>query len=171
MNTKKFVTPLTVGEIVALETIYKNHKSYAVCMRAHAILTSNKRFEINDISKIFDVHRNTISRWIDQWNERKVDGILTCEGQGRPRIFSEDEEDVIDLAIKNNPMSMKVVAVQVEKDTGKKASLTTLIRTAKNMGKSWKRIRKYLIESLTLMSMRLLVKTWLTLKSLIRVER
>ena len=59
-----------------------------------------------------------------------------------PRIFSKDEEETIIRAIENDPRSIKRVAIQVEKETGKKASTWTLKRVAKDFDKCWKRIRK-----------------------------
>ncbi len=64
-----------------------------------------------------------------------IDGILTCEGQGRPRIFSGDEEKTIILTLANEPRSIKKVAVEVEQETGKKASLQTLKRVVKELDK------------------------------------
>jgi transposase len=142
MNIKKFVKPLTGSENDELRSIYKNHSSCSVRIRAQALLLSHRGFDINTISTIFDVHRNTVSRWIDQWNERQIDGILTCEGQGRPRIFSEDEEKTLILTLANGPRSLKRVAVQMEEETGKKASIWTLKRVVKDFDKCWKRIRK-----------------------------
>jgi len=142
MNLKKFVQVLTSSENDELLSIYKYHHSCSVRRRAQALLLSHRGFDINTISMIFDVHRNTVSRWIDQWNERQIDGILTREGQGRPRIFSEDEEKTLILALAHEPRSIKRVAVEVDEETGKKASLQTVKRVAKEFDKCWKRIRK-----------------------------
>lgn len=141
MNIKKFVNPLTRRQNDELRSTYNHHSSCSVRIRAQAILLSHRGFDINTISTIFDVHRNTVSRWIDQWNERQLDGILTREGQGRPRTFSEDEEKTLILALANDPRSIKKVAAQMEKETGKKASVWTLKRAVKGFDKSWKRIR------------------------------
>ncbi len=142
MNINKFVRALTSSENDELRSIYKHHGSCSVRRRAQALLLSHRGFDVNTISTILDVHRNTVSRWIDQWNERQVDGILTCEGQGRPRIFSEDEEKTLILALANDPRSIKRVAVEVEQETGKKASPQTVKRVVKEFDKCWKRIRK-----------------------------
>ena len=40
-------------------------------------------YTIDEIGAITGFHRNTVSRWLDQWAERGIDGILEREGRGR----------------------------------------------------------------------------------------
>jgi transposase len=60
-------------------------------MRAEAIILSGKGYPIKQISQIKDTCVITVSRWIDQWEERGIDGILEGEGRGSKGILTEDE--------------------------------------------------------------------------------
>jgi transposase len=50
--------------------------------RAQAILLSSRGYTIDEISAITECHRVTVSRWIDQWQERGLDGAPGKRGAG-----------------------------------------------------------------------------------------
>jgi transposase len=92
MSNIKFVQNLTGFQIGELNQLMENNPDAQTRLRAQAILLSNKGRQIDDISAIIDCHRNTVSRWIDQWNERSIDGLLRNQGQGRRPTLEEHEE-------------------------------------------------------------------------------
>ena len=53
--------------------------------RAHAIILSSRNYPIELLSEIFDVHRDTVSRWIDVWEEKRIHGLTDAPKPGRPK--------------------------------------------------------------------------------------
>jgi transposase len=81
----KHVNYLTKDEEKTLVELMKNAPKYRIRQRAHAIVLSSRKFQIEILSDIFDVHRDTISRWIDVWNEKRFDGLYDADKPGRPK--------------------------------------------------------------------------------------
>jgi transposase len=78
-------------------------------MRAHSILLSARGYAIEEIADIYKVHRDTVSSWLDRWEQSGFDGLPDKSRSGRPPILSEEElEKVIEL-IKKYPRSIRTV--------------------------------------------------------------
>lgn len=86
----------------------------------------------------------SVYNWINRWKKQGIEGLYDREGRGRKPIFSLEEEDLILDLIEKNPSSLRQVAEQVEKETGKRAHIETLRKIAKKNGKIWKRKKKSL---------------------------
>jgi len=138
----KYVLPLTEKEKETLKQMYKNHRSSKVRMRAQSILLSDKEFSIQTMSQIYEHNRQTISSWLDRWEEQGLAGLYDKPGNGRHRIFTEIEEEKVCQYLQSYPREIKKVIHTMEKDTGKKASAKTIKRIVKNCYYSWKRIKK-----------------------------
>ncbi|MGH8557636.1 MAG: helix-turn-helix domain-containing protein [Methylococcales bacterium] len=78
----KRVMPLTGKEQRELKELMKEDATARVRVRAEAILLSAKGYTIKEISLIKDKHVITVSRWIDQWEERKLEAGC-CRRKGR----------------------------------------------------------------------------------------
>jgi hypothetical protein len=93
INATKFVSDLTSEEIVELYELKENGHSDRVRTRAHAILLSARGYEINEIADIFQMKKDTISSWIDNWQENGIKGLYDKPRKGAtPKINEEDLE-------------------------------------------------------------------------------
>ena len=92
--------PISDYDKAELERLVKEDESARVRMRAEAILLREKGYSIKEIAMMKDKHVTTVSRWIDQWEERGVDGILEGEGRGRKSILTESEREEIETWLK-----------------------------------------------------------------------
>jgi transposase len=94
-----------------------------------------------------DKHVTTVSRWIDQWEERGVDGILEGEGRGRKSILTESEREEIETWLKEAipPRNTTELRSRIQKAFNKKVSKDTVRRLLKAAGKVWKRVRTGLL--------------------------
>jgi len=88
----KFVFKISKEDENTLQDLVKNSNVYRTRIRAHAILLSAKNYSIDDLSVIFDVHRDTVSRWIDVWGEKGIKGLYDAPKPGRPRIHKKEKE-------------------------------------------------------------------------------
>jgi len=140
----KYVSSLTEGQKKKLKEIMKKDLSSRVRMRAHCILLSGLGFTINDIAKIYHVDRDSVSSWIDSWEQFGFNGLYDKPRSGRPRILKEEEQEIAIELIKKYPRSIKTVIEKLAQITGKIVSISTLKRLAKKAGLIWKRIKKSL---------------------------
>ena len=122
-------------------------------MRAHSILLSSKGIGINEIAKIYQVHRNSVSSWIDKWETSGGNGLYDQPRSGSPPKLNEKEQEVAKDLIKAHPNAPKRVVALLAGKTGKTISRSSLRRIAKEAGLPvrrtqtglrWKRVRKSL---------------------------
>ena len=101
---KRFIENLTEEEVVVLKDGRKNGKSYQFRDRCHCIILSFSGFEIKDLAILFDVSKNTISTWLNSWENEGIKGLKNKSGQGRkPKISIHNKEQVkvVETAAKN----------------------------------------------------------------------
>lgn len=139
----KFITPLDDDDIInKLEDLVKNSTKARLRQRAHAIILSSKRLSIDEIALICGVVRNTVSSWIDNWEQLGFDGLQDKDRPGGPSKLNESEKKLLlDLA-RETPRSVTNMITALLDKTGKLLSESTIKRLLKNAGLKWKRIRK-----------------------------
>ena len=72
----KFVSALDSDQTNQLKDLMNTEPKRRVRMRAHSILLSSKGIGINEIAKIYQVHRNSVSSWIDKWETSGGNGFI-----------------------------------------------------------------------------------------------
>ena len=119
-----------------------SHGSRRVRMRAHSILLSGNGSSMDAIAQIYQVHRDTVSSWINRWTTNGVAGLDDRPRRGGPRKLSEPEQQVAKALIQSYPHAPKMVLGLLAEKTGKTISPSSLRRLAKGAGLRWKRVRK-----------------------------
>ena len=109
---KVFVKELTTGEKKELERGKKAGKSFSYRTRCHAILLSNKGYEISQITDVLEVHRSSVYTWFSAWENQGIEGLKTKAGQGRKAMLCV-----------NNKEHVKAVEKTVEKVAKKGGNL------------------------------------------------
>lgn len=71
----KFVPPLTAADQQALEQHYRQGTTHKQRQRAQAVLLSARGYSLDQLADILSADRDTISRWLDQWQERRGKGL------------------------------------------------------------------------------------------------
>jgi transposase len=146
MNATKFVQDLTLDETIELYELKENGYSDRIRTRAHAIILSARGYSITEIAEIFQVKRDTVSSWIDNWIVSGIEGLFDKARKGAtPKINAEDLEIIKDI-IEQTPNSPKKILANIKKKLKKTISVSTLRRIIKKLGKRWKRIRGSLKE-------------------------
>ena len=140
----KFVSALDSDQTNQLKDLMNTEPKRRVRMRAHSILLSSKGIGINEIAKIYQVHRNSVSSWIDKWETSGGNGLYDQPRSGSPPKLNEKEQEVAKDLIKAHPNAPKRVVALLAGKTGKTISRSSLRRIAKEAGLRWKRVRKSL---------------------------
>ncbi len=127
----KFVKTLTEEDYNKLVENHQKSENFRVRNRAHAILLSFEKYPIDEIAVICGVHRNTISRWIERWNEFGLKGLRDVEKDGRPPILTlEEQAKTVEIALLNPRFPHRQLS-RIKAETGKTISQYTLKRLIK----------------------------------------
>ncbi len=122
----KFVKALSDEEHTKLLGNHQTSDNFRIRNRSHAILLSCSKFPIAEIAKICRVDRDTVSLWIDNWNEFGFNGLEDEEKPGRPPILTlEEAEKAFEIAIKNPKFPHRQLG-EIKRETGKEISHYTL---------------------------------------------
>jgi len=140
----RFIEKLTKSQVERLEQMRDYDASKRVRQRAHAVLLSFGGKSVNELTSIFSTSRNTICAWLDKWDASKFSGLADKHRVGAPTKLTLDEQARALELLKQTPRSLKTVLIELEKETGKPISTSTLKRLAKKNKLIWKRMRKSL---------------------------
>lgn len=143
----KFVKKLSLAteEELNRELNSSSNRRYAV--RIHCILLSNQGYKIKEITKILSKHRESISTWIDKWEEKGLEGLKDAPRSGRPPILeAEKKKEVLDLMSQqtNYAQRIDILLALLYKELKISISKKSFKRWLKSEGFSWRRIRKSL---------------------------
>ncbi len=140
----KFVSSLTVDQQAQLEELAAHAPARRVRMRAHSLLLSADATSMDEIARIYQVHRNSVSSWIDHWHDQGFAGLSDKPRSGGPTKLDATEQALARQLLKEHPHSPKMVLARLHEQTGKTISSSTLTRLAKAADLRWKRARKSL---------------------------
>lgn len=140
----RFIEKLTKFQVERLEHSRDYDTSKRVRQRAHAVLLSFRGTSVNELVEIFSTSRNTICNWLDRWEAKKLSGLADQQRPGAPPKLTLKEQVLALNLVKKTPRSSNTVLVELEKQTGKKISSSTLKRLLKRSKLIWKRMRKSL---------------------------
>jgi len=138
----KFVSVLKSDQTNQLKHLMIADSSRRVRMRAHTILLSSQGTTVDEIAQIYQVHRNSVSSWIDKWESSGTEGLYDQPRSGSPPKLNEKEQEVAKDLLKAHPHAPKRVLALLSEKTGKIISSSSLRRLAKGSGLRWKRVRK-----------------------------
>jgi transposase len=128
--------------VITLKEMYKNAPVHRMRQRAHIILMSNNMMKIKSIALSVGLDRDTISSTINAWESIGIRGLYDNQRTGRPPIYSEDENKIINSLVEKEPKQLKSCLSEIESQTGKTSSVDTIKRIIKQSGRRWKRIKK-----------------------------
>lgn len=89
---KKRYIKLEEGARILLQELKKEGLTERIRDRSHALLLSDKGFDVGQVAEIFGVERKTVLGWYNRWEREGVEGLSDHSKSGRPRIFDELEE-------------------------------------------------------------------------------
>jgi len=140
----KFVSKLNQEQIQQLKHMWKTAQDARVRNRAHGIILSSKGYSIDDIVDILDVHRDSVSSWIQAWERAGASGLYDKPRSGAPSKLTVSDKKVIEQLLKKYPHSPKTILAKFAKTTSKTIGISTLKRVVKKSNLCWKRARKSL---------------------------
>jgi len=140
----RYVQPLLDTQRALLEHTMTHDASPRARARAHSLLLSAEGMTIKDITKIYQVDRDTVSTWIRKWEREGPASLHDHPRSGRPPKLTPEEQTLAIAYIKEEPRSLKQVVERFTQKTAKRLSISSLKRLAKRARLRWKRVRKSL---------------------------
>ena len=138
----RYVQPLTNEQRALLEKTMQEDTAFRARSRAHSLLLSATGTPIKAIAEAYQVHRVTVSAWIQKWEHHGAQSLHDHPRSGRPSKLTPDEQALAQQSSKEEPRSLKAVVERLAHTTAKRLSLSTRKRLAKKARLRWKRVRK-----------------------------
>ncbi len=138
----RFVENLCWLQIRHLRRIHKQSKKHYVRDRAHCILLSYQRTTVTELARIFSKTERTIYTWLNLWKACHFVGLYDRKGRGRKPKLDDDQQHQVKEWVKEHPKNLKKVVALVREEYGICVSQRTIKRILRNLGFSWRRIRK-----------------------------
>ena len=127
----KFIKNLSAEDYQKLVENYQTATNFRVRNRSHAILLSFQQYPIDEIARICQVHRTTVSLWLDNWKALGTLGLADGERLGRPPLLTlAEQEKAFALALQNPKFPHRQLG-EIKRATGKAISPYTLKRIVK----------------------------------------
>jgi len=139
----RFVNELSEEQREELRELMKTANEQ-VRRRAHAVLLNSRGYSVDRIADIYEVDRDTVSHWLEHWEDDGTTGLHDQAGRGRKPTLNEKEQKQAIKIVEKDPRSSKRSLTKIEEKTGKKISRETLKRILKKGHKTWKRLRRSL---------------------------
>lgn len=110
-----FVTELNSETRTTLRRIARHDSAPKRGERAHAVLLSDQGYKIDTIAEIFDRDRDTVSVWLNNWENHAFDGLDDAPRSGRPPSTSAAEDRTIVRAVQRHPQQIRQAQAAVKK--------------------------------------------------------
>jgi len=124
----RYIQPLTEEQRVLLNKTMQDDPSFRARSRAHSLLLSAQGKTIKDIAKAYQVHRVTVSAWINKWEQHGAESLHDQPRSGRPCKLTAAEQALAHQYLKDEPRALKAVVDRLAQKTEKHLSLSTLKR-------------------------------------------
>ena len=114
-----------------LEKVIKEKKDIYAWKRARVIVSLGAGEQINNLSKIFGVHRNSVGRWLKEWKEDEK--LFAKAGRGsKPKITKGMLKDLEEF-IRENPLSITKAHQMIIEKYSISIHRTTIVRYIKKL--------------------------------------
>jgi transposase len=112
----KFVSALTTTDKDALTVLHADGPTHRQRQRAQAVLLSAKGYTLEQIADVLDVGRNTVSGWLNLWQQQGLGALSDAPKSGRRRkIDVALEAELLDLLQNPTPDLKAVVQAHLKK--------------------------------------------------------
>ena len=105
----KFVSTLSNEQRADLLQIRKSSDCHRERERAHAVLLSAKGYSLDQLADIFEADRDTVSRWLDDWQTEGLAGLADAAKPGRPAKLDDTARQLIEHTLQAPTPNLKSV--------------------------------------------------------------
>jgi transposase len=110
---------LTESEVTLLEKASKTSIKDHIRTKCDTILLSNRGYDVQSLSKLYQVRTHTIRAWMDRWVEKGLEGFSITAGRGRKADIELDDTTLVNSiksAVELNPQDLNAVCVELNQE-------------------------------------------------------
>lgn len=125
---------LTDSEVALLEKASQTSIKDHIRTKCDTILLSNRGYDVQSLSTLYQVRTHTIRSWMDKWLEKGLTGFSITAGRGRKPEIELDNITLVNsikLAVELNPQDLNAVCVELNQENNLNLSKNKLIRFLK----------------------------------------
>lgn len=107
------------SEIAILEKASKTSIKNHIRAKCDTILLSNRGYDVQSLSELYQVRTHTIRAWMDTWVEKGLNGFSISAGRGRKPEIKLDNTYLVNsikLAVELNPQDLNAVCVELNQE-------------------------------------------------------
>ena len=131
---------LTDEQVQVLKQAHRTIKDKKLADRIKAVLSLNSGYEYSHVAKILLLDEVTLRRYVKQYQEKGIEGLLEYRYKGGKTRLTIMEETKLKLFLKDNTKrTAKEVSVYVEKTYGVNFSLIGVTKLLHRMGFTYKK--------------------------------
>src|SRR4051794_29717265 len=106
----KYVRALNPDEVQALRECHKSGATHRERQRAHALLLSARGFGLEQLADIFECDRDTVSGWIDHFDQQGLTGLADAPKSGRrPSLEAGVRQEIVQTVHQRPQANLKAV--------------------------------------------------------------
>ena len=136
----RFIEKLSAEQKSSLERGYKSGKTHIFRRKCQCILKSHEGDTISELCTLYDVTRQSIAQWFNDWEAKDIEGLKLQPGRGRPKkldINNDKHVKTVKTLVENEPKNLKRVLEQLKSKLDiDKLSKKSLKRFLKNLNTS-----------------------------------
>lgn len=125
---------LTDSEVALLEKASQTSIKDHIRTKCDTILLSNRGYDVQSLSALYQVRTHTIRSWMDKWLEKGLAGFSITAGRGRKPEIELDNTILVNsikLAVELNPQDLNTVCVELNQENDLNLTKNKLIRFLK----------------------------------------
>jgi len=107
----KFISPLSDADRTALEQAHRTATTHRERQRAQALLLSAKGFTLGQLALACDVHPETVSGWLNDWQRHGLDSLRDAPKSGRPPKIDAVIRTYLHEMLENPSPNMKALVL------------------------------------------------------------
>jgi len=111
---------ISENEIKNLFKTLKKESSAQYFQRLQAIKLSSKGHSIKEISKMLDVHYNSVYHWITKYLKEGIKSLQDKPRSGRPRKISDSEMEIVEAIVNEEPRRLNVTIQKLKNNSAQK---------------------------------------------------
>jgi transposase len=120
----RYIQPLTEEQRALLDKTMQDDPSFRARIRAHSLLLSAQGKMIKDIAQTYQVHRVTVSAWINTWEQHGAESLPDQPRSGRPCTLTAAEQALARQYLKEEPRALKAAVDRIAQKTAKHISIS-----------------------------------------------
>ncbi|PJE78664.1 hypothetical protein CI610_02386 [invertebrate metagenome] len=91
--------------------------------RAQAVMLSHRGFSLSEMTDVFDIQYQTVSRWLDDWENNGIRGLYKDHNGGPSRIYNPEEVERFRALLAEEPRRIGYAKAALEQETKKMLQL------------------------------------------------